>query len=285
MIGYPFDSKITYDEEGKPVYDRAISSIPLRSLIKKLFTTGVMPNPSNCYQVVVGDSGMTVKVNPGFAVIEGLLKLEENLRTLQVREAENEYDRIDSVVLRLNDESDVRSCDLYVLKGLPATSPIRPSLTRNESIYEIGLADIFIPKRTTSITAARITDTRYESERCGIVSSISEFDTTTIYNQVQSDLAEFKENEETDFAEWYTNFIQTFNEYLSEEESDFGAWYDRIKGQLSEDAAGNLQNEIDKISYIYYENETLYLPSTAGSYIADTETLVLYGQSNDNQEV
>ena len=32
MIGYPFDSKVTYDADGKPSYDRAITSAPLRSI-------------------------------------------------------------------------------------------------------------------------------------------------------------------------------------------------------------------------------------------------------------
>ena len=47
MIGFPFDSLITYDEHGNPSYDRAVSSKPLKTLISKLFTTGVMPNPSD----------------------------------------------------------------------------------------------------------------------------------------------------------------------------------------------------------------------------------------------
>lgn len=203
MIGFPFDSLVEYDQQGNPSYDRAISSKPLKTLISKLFTTGFMPLESDNLQVFAGSEGMTVVVHPGFCVIEGGLKLEENNRTLEIQAADTTYDRIDTVVMRWNGNDNARICDLYVIDGTPAANPIRPALTRTGSIYEIGLADIFIPANSGAITQQRITDTRYESARCGVVSSVSEWDTTTIYTQVQADLAGFKADEEADFLTWY----------------------------------------------------------------------------------
>ncbi len=233
MIGYPLDSHVTFESDGTPVYDRAITSAPLRKLYKKLFSDGVMPNPSNNMQVSAG-SGMNVIVSPGFAMCNGCLKLEEAQRTLAVQASSATYDRIDTVVLRLNDNDSERICDFYILEGTPATSPVRPTLTRTESIWELGLADLFIAKNSTVISNQRITDTRYETERCGVVSSVSKFDTDFIYQQVQADLAGFK----------------------SEEQADFIAWFEEIKGQLSEDAAGNLQNQIGSLPSLATEIKT-----------------------------
>ena len=67
MIGFPFDSHVTFESDGTPVYDRAITSAPLRKLIAKLLTDGILPNPSTNLQVEAG-SGMNVVVNPGFAI-------------------------------------------------------------------------------------------------------------------------------------------------------------------------------------------------------------------------
>ncbi|MCQ2211301.1 MAG: hypothetical protein MJZ34_13535 [Paludibacteraceae bacterium] len=222
MIGYPFDSKVTYDELGTPIYDRAISSLPLRKLIHSLFSDGVLPNPSTNLQVMQGD-GMNVIVNQGFAIVQGCMKLEETSRTLAVQSSSATYDRIDTVVLRLNDDQEQRTLDLAIHEGTPASNPIRPDLTRTGSIYEIGLADLYISKNTATISPARITDTRYETSRCGIISSISQFDTTTLYNQIQSDLAGFKEEEQTQFMDWFNNLVYV----------------------LDGDVAGHLQNEID----------------------------------------
>ena len=102
MIGYPLDSHVEYDTGGTPIYDRAISSAPMRKLYKKLFSDGVLPNPSTNMQVSAGD-GMNVIVYPGFAMCNGCMKLEEAQRTLAIQASSTAYDRIDTVVLRLND--------------------------------------------------------------------------------------------------------------------------------------------------------------------------------------
>lgn len=222
MIGFPFDSHVTYDSDGTPVYDRAISSEPLRNLLHKLFTDGILPDVSTNLQVVAG-SGMNVVVKAGFAIVQGCLKLEENDRTLAIQASSATNDRIDTVVLRLNSNDDQRYCDLYIREGTPATNPVRPNLVRSDSVYELGLADIFVTKTITSITQSKITDTRYEAERCGVISSLSEYDTTTIYSQVQADLKEFKDTEQADFL----------------------AWYENIKNILDENVAGHLQGEIE----------------------------------------
>lgn len=225
MIGFPFDSHVTYETDGTPVYDRAISSEPLRNLLHKLFTDGILPDVSTNLQVVAG-SGMNVVVKAGFAIVQGCLKLEENDRTLALQASSATNDRIDTVVLRLNSNDDQRYCDLYIREGTPASNPTRPNLVRSDSVYELGLADIFVTKTITSITQSKITDTRFEKERCGVISSLSEYDTTTIYNQVQSDLKEFKATEQADFL----------------------AWYENIKNILDENVAGHLQAEIDDIN-------------------------------------
>nr|DAT80058.1 MAG TPA: Receptor Binding Protein [Caudoviricetes sp.] len=222
MIGFPFDSHVTYETDGTPVYDRAISSEPLRNLLHKLFTDGILPDVSTNLQVVAG-SGMNVVVKAGFAIVQGCLKLEENDRTLAIQASSATNDRIDTVVLRLNSNDDQRYCDLYIREGTPASNPVRPNLVRSDSVYELGLADIFVSKTITSITQSKITDTRYEKERCGVISSLSEYDTTTIYKQVQADLKEFKDTEQAEFL----------------------AWYENIKNILDESTAGHLQNEID----------------------------------------
>ena len=226
MEAFPFDSELTFDEHDNPIYDRAVSSQPLRELIRGLFSTGVMPNPSTCLQVSAGTDGMTVQVAAGFAVVDGGLCKEKDTRTLEVTAADNTYDRIDTVVVRWNENVDVRTADLYVVAGTPAVNPVRPTLQRNNSVYEIGLADVFITKRVATITNDKITDTRYDSSRCGIVSSVSEWDTTTIYQQIQADLAGFKTNEQAGFE----------------------SWFDTIRGILDSDTAGHLQNEINDLN-------------------------------------
>lgn len=217
MIGYPLDSHVEFDVNDVPVFDRAITSAPLRKLIKQLFSDGIMPNVSTNMQVVAG-SGMKAVVKAGFAICNGCLKLEEDQTTLTLESADATYGRIDTVVLKLDDNDAARSCEFAVVKGVASANPVRPTLTRNQSVWELGLADIKVPAQSTAVRNDRITDTRYESKRCGVISSISEFDTTGIYQQVQSDLTDLRDDEQ----------------------AAFDTWFKSVKNQLGADAAGKL---------------------------------------------
>lgn len=167
MVSFPFDSKIVgYDDSGYPQYDRAVNSSVLANMLNSLATTGVILNDTNSFLVSAGDN-MLVKVHAGSAIINGITCIEDTERTLSLQAADATYDRIDTVVLRLNTSVDVRAIDLYIVKGTASASPVAPVLTRSGSVYELGLANVYIPANVVTITNERITDTRGDSLRCG----------------------------------------------------------------------------------------------------------------------
>jgi hypothetical protein len=117
MLGFPLDSRVTYVTDPDtgvitPQYDRAVTSKPLKAYIRGIITTGVLANPSDNLQVFPGTDGMTVIVHAGFAVVDGGLAKEDNNRTLEVTASDSTYDRIDTVVVRWNDNDSVRNVDL-----------------------------------------------------------------------------------------------------------------------------------------------------------------------------
>lgn len=245
MIGYPLDSVVNLNN-GVPEYDRAISSAPLRELIKRLFSNGVLPDRGDELRVqyvgstrVSGEvegatSTYNVVVNPGFGICGGCLKLQENFYGLEMVVANSINPRIDTVVLRLDDNFDIRSCTFDIVQGEESSNPVAPTLTRNATIWEIGLADIYKPATISTLNPVIVTDTRLNPDRCGIISSISEFDTSTLYNQVQEDLAYFK----------------------GVSEAEFIAWFENLQTQLTGDVAGNLQNQIGTLSLLLTANKT-----------------------------
>lgn len=225
LTAFPYDSEvIRYESDGMPVYDRAITSKEYRNLFLKYFTEGVFPNPSDNFQIVE-NSTQGALVKKGYANVRGVL-IELKQDTPIIFEQADSLDRIDRVVLRHDDTKSVRYADVVILKGSPSNSPQAPNITRDETIWDIVLADVRIRKNSSNVTQAQITDRRLDSELCGIVAgTIKEVDTTTLYNQIQSDLSQFKENEQTEFLEWFES----------------------IKGKLGEDLAGNLQLQIDDL--------------------------------------
>lgn len=192
MRSYPFTSRVTYDEQGLPLYDRAVDSDFLRKVFAQYFSDGVFYDPTSSLQVTI-DTGMNIKVLPGVCHIRGAIGIEETQRVLAVQ-ASDSLDRIDTVVARLDLGLDVRSIDLYVRKGTAANTPVAPPLTRDNTVWELGLADIFVAKNTGTITQQRITDTRLDDTRCGVVAqTIGDLDTTPYFDQIQATLDDLRQ--------------------------------------------------------------------------------------------
>lgn len=135
---------------------------------------------------------MTVNVSGGYANIEGAIAIEEEIRTLNL-EASSSFDRIDRVVLRLNDNIDSRKIDLYIIKGNAEQNPVAPPIIRNDSVYDLSLATIYINANSTSISQSKITDTRLDSNVCGLVAqAVNGIDTSELYKQMMNDLKELE---------------------------------------------------------------------------------------------
>jgi len=199
MKSYPFTSQVTYDEQGLPLYDRAVDSEFLRSVFAAYFSDGIFYKPTNALQVVAG-TGMQVQVNPGICHIRGAIGIETDTRTLAV-EAAGTSPRIDTVVARLDLSLAVRSIELYILKGTPSSNPQRPALTRDSTIWELGLSDIAVAANSSTITHSNITDTRLDTERCGVVAqTIGSLDTAPYFAQLTTAIAEHQDAAEAQIA-------------------------------------------------------------------------------------
>ena len=128
MIGFPLDSHVTFDTDGTPIYDRAITSDPYRKLLKTLFTNGILPDVSTNLQVMAKE-GLTLSVLSGFAMVEGCMKWQEKDLTVTLDPGDS-LPRIDRVVMRLNVNDDVRDSELAIIKGTPTSNPLAPKARR-----------------------------------------------------------------------------------------------------------------------------------------------------------
>lgn len=125
-------------------------------------------------QLAVKASGTDLRtyVEPGEAIMKGhLYQNTENLY-LTHSTANATMDRIDRVVLRLDERNEARFIKLFVVEGTPSTTPQAPALTRNSSVYELSLAQVRIRANTSTINPADVTDERLNSNVAGLVHSL-----------------------------------------------------------------------------------------------------------------
>lgn len=262
-----FDANLVGEE-----YDRVYLAAQFAAYFASFIGNGVYAEHSNQLQVVAMPTPqMQVGVEKGQGWINGYWYENTDTMYLPIEVADGVLNRIDSIVLRLGFAE--RNMWLMVKKGTPAVSPIAPEVTRTADYYDLQLATVSIPASSIRITQAQIQDTRMNQDVCGWVTGVvKQLDTTTLFNQFETYFQEFKENNQADYEEWTETQKQAWLSWVSGQEtdftdwtdeqkeeyetwyathidqwqSDFDTWFENIKGQLGEDAAGNLQNQIDE---------------------------------------
>lgn len=267
MLRYGFfDSEITgYDEEGMPIFDRAESSDFLAMFISKIISDGILAAPADCFQVIAGE-GLNLTVRPGFGIIRGRFAMDTQDFTVTIPKAPTAYKRIDRVILRANYL--MRRCEIIVREGTPAAEPVAPELLQPASgdYYELCLATVAVNSNQTVITQTHITDTRYDSRVCGVVTQvIDHLDTSVFFAQLNQFYDEFVAASDNSYEKFVSDMsaylgalrtsgdnqlesiVQIMTEFEKNAELRYEEWFLHVRDQLSEDVAGNLQNQLDGI--------------------------------------
>lgn len=233
--------------------DRKYNADSFEEWLAPFFKNGVFEGEL----LVSSAGGFDVSVALGNAYINGKLRKFEEATTLTLDKASSTLARIDNIVVRRNDTD--RNFFIEVVKGTESSSPVAPDLVRENGIYDICLARVYVGAAAVEVTQANITDTRMDSDLCGYVcATVEQIDFNQISLQWEQYLKEFKAGNLEEFEEWEqtqqdaitlwtTNYKNELDKFLTDEESDFLAWYQKMKDQLSEDAAGKLQLEIDAL--------------------------------------
>ena len=166
------------------VYDRIYNAEDFASYLDSLVGNGVFPTPSTQLQVRAS-SGMDVIVGSGQGWINGHKMVNTADLTLTVTASDVLLNRIDAVVFYVDHTT--RQMGITIKTGTVAATPSAPTMQRNADRWELCLAQISVPKQTSAITAAMITDTRGDSTLCGYVQGlIQQLDTTTLFQQWQA---------------------------------------------------------------------------------------------------
>lgn len=194
---------------------------------RRFIRNGIFNGSGDNLQVGAVGQDMRTFIKQGYAWLEGYLyKIDIEPLKLYHPMAHAEYSRIDRVVIRLDKTLENRYVKAFVLTGIPSENPQVPSLTRDENIYEIGLAQVEVLAGKSFIESYQITDERLNPAVCGIVTHLFEqVDTTEIFNEWQLYLDARKSHGDTEFADWLT-FLNDKKQDASMEHASFLAMLD-----------------------------------------------------------
>lgn len=148
-------------------YDRKYTADDYCDNLAVVIGNGVLRSDDDDLKVTA--SGMYVTVAAGRAWIKGHYYFNTAALTLAAVPAAVGGNRYDRVVVRFDKTLQNRNISIVYLQGVASNSPTKPALTRNENVYDICLADIYV---TSGSSTLAVYDTRSDSDVCGWVYSV-----------------------------------------------------------------------------------------------------------------
>jgi len=223
--------------------DRKYGIADWQAYFKSLITNGVFPMPSTGLQVVTANDGMKIFVRQGEGWIGGNHYRNEPDLLIQLDPADGVLKRIDRVVLRW--DRLLRSTKIVIKQSAYASVPTAPSLQRDADRYELCLADVLVNNGAISISQAVIVDQRLDTALCGVVAgAIKTIDTAAFNAQLQAWFADYMELTAQD----YQAFLDAMALYETSMQESFETWFNAVRGQLTEDAAGNIYTMVQDMA-------------------------------------
>lgn len=203
--------------------DRKYNAEQISSIFDGIIEDGVYANVGEQFATVPG-TGMQVIVKTGRAWFKHTWNLNDSWMTLNIDESDPIRSRIDSVVLEVNSNQEVRSNTIKILKGTVATYPVAPTMQHVDGIDQYRLADITIGPGVSGIISANIAIKVGQGETPFVTAPLKAADISSLFSQWN--------------AQWDTELASWQNE--------FEEWFSNLKQQLTDDVVTNLQKQIDE---------------------------------------
>ena len=266
-------------------YDRVYLAEQFAAYFASFIGNGIFGGQMQQLEVVANSSNnMSVIVLTGKAWINGWWYRNNSNMQLSVDVADGVLSRLDCIVVRWDNTR--RDMYLYVIKGVPSNNPVKPTIIRNNDYYDIQLCVVSIPAGATGIRQQQIVDTRLDNSVCGLVTGVvNQINTTGLFDQFQAAYRDWKANQQSD----YNNFVQTsqsnYNQYITNKQNEFNSWYSSkltsyqaifeswfrdIKNQLSTDAAGNLQNQLNALKLLISNDDNIVVVSVPANQFSNS---------------
>ncbi len=191
--------------------DRKYFASDFSFLIDSLIIDGVLMHVYDALNIISIENTRTVGVTPGMAWFNHTWSINDSIMILNIDSPDLLFDRIDAVVLEVDGSEAVRANNIKVIKGAPASIPVRPTLINEEPLHQHVLAYITVKKDQEFILA--------------------------------DDIELMIGKEETPYA---TGILSTLDadRLLEQWNAQFLTWFESIQDILDENTAGNLLNLI-----------------------------------------
>lgn len=137
-------------------HDRRYNAIQVSSIFDGIIKDGIFMSIGGHMNVKATGNGFNIVVESGRAWFNHTWSLLDADYPMVVPPSDVLEDRIDVVVLEVNENVDVRQNFIKIISGTPAEKPTKPALTNNLDIHQYALAYITVPANSVTLTQSNV---------------------------------------------------------------------------------------------------------------------------------
>ena len=216
--------------------DRRYDAEQLGSIFDGILKDGVYSTIGQAFAVSRSEQGgMFINVGSGRAWFDHTWTYNDAPIVLEVIEPPLYLNRYDAVILEINKTETGRSNVIKIINGEAAENPVKPTMTKTDTIIQYPFAYILVEDNVTEILPEKIEQV-IGTDECPFC--------TGVLQQISiEDL----------LASWQQEFDTALDGWKTTETTEFEEWVQHLSEELDVNQASNLQRQIDSI-WLYINN-------------------------------
>lgn len=207
---------VTYGFYNSIDHDRRYNALQMSSIFDGIVRDGIFMSIGTCFRVNenVETNDMRVLIGPGRAWFDHTWTLNDAQMPLEIPQSEVILNRIDAIVIEVNADPSVRANAIKVIKGTPATNPVRPAMVKTEYVHQYPLAFVSVRERVTHIRQADITNMIGTSEAPFVTGILDTVNIDMLVAQWGDQWKEFFERQTADMTSTNQMWKDTWHDWF-----------------------------------------------------------------------
>lgn len=212
-------------------HDRRYNAIQVSSIFDGIVRDGVFMSIGGHMNVQATGNGFNIVVESGRAWFNHTWSLLDADYPMVVEPSDVLEDRIDAVVLEVNENVDVRLNSIKIIKGEPAAKPAKPALTNNLDVHQYPLAYITVPANSVTLTQSNVENAVGTSATPFVTGILETIEIDDLIAQWKSQWNDWTEEVDLNWNNWFETVNNAWTTWFNQSQSD---WEDTLQERTEE---------------------------------------------------
>lgn len=212
-------------------HDRRYNAIQVSSIFDGIVRDGVFMSIGGHMNVQATGNGFNIVVESGRAWFNHTWSLLDADYPMVVEPSDVLEDRIDAVVLEVNENVDVRLNSIKIIKGEPAAKPAKPALTNNLDVHQYPLAYVTVPANSVTLTQSNVENAVGTSATPFVTGILETIEIDDLIAQWKSQWNDWTEEVDLNWNNWFETVNNAWTAWFNQSQSD---WEDTLQERTEE---------------------------------------------------